>query len=72
MTCLSNNVIIDVSEKYFMYKVTYLPDPTRFEVDIASFGTFIGAIYFANKFRVEGQVLEIKWYPKENKKPDRN
>jgi hypothetical protein len=55
-----------------MYKVTYLPDPTRFEVDIASFGTFIGAIYFANKFRVEGQVLEIKWYPKENKKPDRN
>ena len=67
MTCLLNSVILDVSEKYFMYKVTYLPDPTILEIDVASFGTFIGAIYFANKFRVEGQVLKIKWYPKETK-----
>jgi hypothetical protein len=47
-----------------MYKVTYLPDVNQPEVEIKTFNSYTGAMYFANKFQTEGQVLEIKWYPK--------
>lgn len=56
-----------------MYKVTYLPEPSIPQVvTTEEFETYRSAMYFANKFQADGIILEIKYYPKENKKPDRN
>ena len=56
-----------------MYKVTYLPDPLVSQViAFEEFDSYKSVMYFANKFQVDGIVLEIKYYPKENKKSDRN
>jgi hypothetical protein len=56
-----------------MYKVTYLPDPSISQiVNFQEFDTYRSAMYFANKFYADGIILEIKYYPKENNKPDRN
>jgi hypothetical protein len=56
-----------------MYKVTYLPDVNQPEVEFREFASYRGMIYFASKFQVDGQVLEIKWYDNvDHRKPDRN
>ena len=56
-----------------MYKVTYLPEPSISQiVDFEEFDSYKGAMYFANKYQVDGIILEIKYYPKENKKLDRS
>lgn len=47
-----------------MYRVTYHPVVGQPEVEFMEFDSYKSMLYFANKFQVDGYVLEIKWYPK--------
>ena len=56
-----------------MNKVCFLPEPSVSQVVVfEEFDSYKNAMYFANKFQDDGIVLEIKYYPKENKNSDRN